>query len=125
MYHLITGCVFGLQIGRAEEMLYDHCYVSSDFMTDLRRWADADYYEDNVHKMQLPFTPLPKAQPVDPEILKQRRQELAKRLVEINAKKREEKVISVTSKNRQMSKKVAQKYFTRKIKDFDTCTKIA
>jgi actin-related protein 5 len=49
-------------------------------------------YQDNVHKMQLPFTPAPKPQPVDPEVLKQRRQELAKRLVEINAKKREEKV---------------------------------
>ena len=45
--------------------------------------------------MQLPFTPAPKAPPVDPEILRQRRQELAKRLVEINAKKREEKVNSL------------------------------
>ena len=34
----------------------------------------------------------PKPVPVDPEILKQRRQELAKRLVEMNAKKREEKL---------------------------------
>ena len=34
----------------------------------------------------------PKAAPVDPEVLKQRRQELAKRLVEMNAKKREEKL---------------------------------
>ena len=74
-------------------MLYDHCYVSNDFMSDLRKWSDIDYYEDNVHKMQLPFVPAPKAQPVDPEVLKLRRQELAKRLVEINAKKREEKVM--------------------------------
>ena len=42
--------------------------------------------------MQLPFTVAPKAPPVDPEILRQRRQELAKRLVEMNAKKREEKL---------------------------------
>ena len=35
----------------------------------------------------------PKAAPVDPEILKQRRQEMAKRLIEMNAKKREEKLV--------------------------------
>ena len=34
----------------------------------------------------------PKPAPVDPEILRQRRQEMAKRLVEMNAKKREEKL---------------------------------
>ncbi len=61
-------------------------------MPELRKWTEMEYYEDNVHKMQLPFTPAPKAPPVDPEVLRQRRQELAKRLVEINAKKREEKV---------------------------------
>ncbi len=83
------------QVGRAEEMLYDHCYVSNDFMNDLHQWGDADFYHNNVHKMQLPYTPVPKAPPVDPEILRQRRQELAKRLVEINAKKREEKVIGI------------------------------
>ena len=80
------------KVGRAEEMLYDHCYVSNDFAHDLNRWSDVDFYEDNVRKMQLPYTPAPKAPPVDPEILRLRRQELAKRLVEINAKKREEKV---------------------------------
>jgi hypothetical protein len=83
------------QVGRAEEMLYDHCYVSNDFMNDLHQWGDAEFYQNNVHKMQLPYTPAPKAPPVDPEILRQRRQELAKRLVEINAKKREEKVIEI------------------------------
>ena len=39
--------------------------------------------------------PAPKAPPVDPEILRLRRQEVAKRSVEINAKKREEKVNSL------------------------------
>jgi hypothetical protein len=29
-------------------MLYDHCYVSNDFMADLREWADTDYYEVTV-----------------------------------------------------------------------------
>ncbi len=42
--------------------------------------------------MQLPFTPAPRPPPADPEALRQRRQELAKRLVQMNQKKREEKV---------------------------------
>jgi hypothetical protein len=38
------------------------------------------------------FLIAPKPVPTDPEVLKQRRQEMAKRLVEMNAKKREEKL---------------------------------
>lgn len=81
-----------ITIGRAEEVLFNHCYVAKDFGPELRLWSDVDYYQNNVHKMQLPFTVAPKPVPVDPEVLKQRRQEMAKRLVEMNAKKREEKL---------------------------------
>ena len=81
-----------ITIGRAEEIIMDHCRVSNQFGTDLRQWSDVDFYAKNVYKMQLPFTVAPKAAPVDPEVLKQRRQEMAKRLVEMNAKKREEKL---------------------------------
>ncbi len=42
--------------------------------------------------MQLPFTPVPRPPPPDPEVLKQKRQEMAKRLVQMNVKRREEKV---------------------------------
>ena len=75
-------------------MIADHCHVvSTGFGDSLKKWSRADYYSQHVHKMQLPFTLAPKTAPVDPEILKQRRQEMAKRLVEMNAKKREEKLI--------------------------------
>ena len=73
-------------------MITDHCFVSQDYTNELKKWSDVEYYQKNVHKMQLPFTIAPKPAPVDPEILKQRRQEMAKRLVEMNAKKREEKL---------------------------------
>ena len=45
-----------ITIGRAEEALFDHCYVAKDFGPELRLWSDVDYYQKNVHKMQLPFT---------------------------------------------------------------------
>jgi len=34
-------------------MLYEHCYFSPNFMEDIRKWAHSDYYNENVHKMQV------------------------------------------------------------------------
>ena len=45
-----------------------------------------------MKRLQLPFNLVPRTPVTDPEVVKQRRQELAKRLVEMNAKKREEKL---------------------------------
>ena len=69
-----------------------HCHVVENYGESLSRWSDAAFYAANVRKMQLPFTAAARPPPVDPEVLKQRRQELAKRLVEINRRRREEKV---------------------------------
>ena len=82
-----------ISIGRAEEMIADHCHLVTDFGPSLKNWTCSDYYNRHVHKMQLPFTLAPKPAPIDAEILRARRQEMAKRLVEMNAKKREEKLI--------------------------------
>ena len=84
--------VNNITVGRAEEILQDHCHIAKDYNEELRNWTDCDYYNKNVRRLQLPFNLAPKAPTVDPEILKQRRQELAKRLVEMNTKKREEKL---------------------------------
>ncbi len=81
-----------ITIGRAEEIISEHCHISKEFSIELREWAKPEYYQTNVHRMQLPFTVAPKPPPVDPEVLRQRRQEMAKRLIEMNAKKREEKL---------------------------------
>lgn len=82
-------------------MLLKHCHVVSDYQSEVSKWTDPDHYETHVHKMQLPFS-LPvasKALPVDPEVLKARRQEMAKRLVKINARKRMQKVINLLVTN--------------------------
>lgn len=60
-------------------------------MSELSNWADPDYFDKNVTKIQLPFS----AQPVttlSAEQLKERKREAAKRLADVNAKKREERV---------------------------------
>ncbi|XP_071748999.1 actin-related protein 5 [Lepeophtheirus salmonis] len=88
------GHLNNITLSRAEEIFHNHAYVSSEYLSDLKLWSgEGEYYSKNVHKIQLPYVPIPKPPPPDPEILKQRRQELAKRLIEINARKREEKLI--------------------------------
>ena len=84
--------VANITVGRAEEILQDHCHIAKEYSDELGRWTECEYYNKNVKRLQLPFNLAPKAPTVDPEIVKQRRQELAKRLVEMNAKKREEKL---------------------------------
>ena len=60
----------------------------------------------------------PKPVPVDPEILKQRRQELAKRLVEMNAKKREEKLQEDEALLKSLGKYYSYTHKTHKTENF-------
>ena len=94
--------VASLTLSRAEEVVARHTRVSPHFRAELRKWRDGDYYDKNVLKIQLPFTVQPKAAPPDPEVLRARRQELARRLVEINARKRDEKMVADEATLKQM-----------------------
>ena len=68
--------------------------MAEDYQQELENWTDADYYEQHVRKIQLPFTaaPTPAASGLALEQQQQRRRDNVKRLVEINAKKRQERV---------------------------------
>lgn len=59
----------------------------------MNKWADLDYYNKNVRRIQLPFNITTPA--LTPEQQLARRKELAKKLVEMNARKREERVRSI------------------------------
>ncbi|TRY79138.1 hypothetical protein TCAL_09044 [Tigriopus californicus] len=89
---LIKGQISWSGISRSEEILQNQCHLVNEYLPELRKWSDPNYYEQNVRRMQLPFVPNARPPPVDPEVLKARRQELAKRLVEMNQKKRSEKL---------------------------------
>ncbi|XP_062855560.1 actin-related protein 5 [Trichomycterus rosablanca] len=41
---------------RMEELLHHHCYVAVDYQHELERWRSAEFYEAEVHRMQLPFS---------------------------------------------------------------------
>ena len=36
----------------------EHTYMSTDFTTEVDQWMDTQYYDKNVHKIQLPYTPV-------------------------------------------------------------------
>ncbi|KAI5704017.1 hypothetical protein M8J75_001135 [Diaphorina citri] len=76
---------------RSEELLWDYGFVATDYREHLRKWLDAEFYDSNVVKVQLPYAvPVPN---LTTEQQKDRRKELAKKLVEMNAKKREERLV--------------------------------
>jgi len=76
-------------------LIHDYGYfVTEDYTEEVSQWADGDYYDKNVRILQLPFTPGPSAAVTSQNLeqQQQRRKENVRRLVEINAKKREERV---------------------------------
>ncbi|CAL4084260.1 unnamed protein product, partial [Meganyctiphanes norvegica] len=80
-----------ITISRAEEILHNHMYIAKDYMTEISKWSSIDYYEKYVKKIQLPFVAAP-VSTVSVEQQRERRKEAARRLVELNARKREEKL---------------------------------
>lgn len=66
-------------------------YIAEDYMSEVVKWGNVDYYEQYVRRIQLPFVAAP-VSTVSAEQQRERRKEAARRLVELNARKREEKV---------------------------------
>lgn len=44
-----------ITLSRAEELLHTLCRIAIDYKEELSKWASAEYYENNVKKIQLPF----------------------------------------------------------------------
>merc|ERR1719427_78345 len=80
-----------ITLSRVEDM-FTLTRVSSDFFNQLKEWKDPHFYEKNEVKIQFPFVAVSRPLPPDPEVLKARRQQLGRRLIEINARKREAKL---------------------------------
>lgn len=81
-----------ITLSRAEEILHHHMYIAEDYMEEVQSWSVVDHYEQHVRRIQLPFVAAP-VSTVSVEQQRERRKEAARRLVELNAKKREEKLV--------------------------------
>lgn len=75
-----------------QELVHDYSFVPAEYRAVLNQWGEPDYYDKNVVRIQLPYTVPATVSTLTAEQQKERRKELAKRLVEINARKRDERV---------------------------------
>lgn len=82
-------------LSRIEWLLHTHCSVAYDYLDELRKWSTLEFYEKNVKKIQLPYnvaTNTTTAGQLSVEQKTEKRREMAKRLADINARKRDERL---------------------------------
>uniref|UniRef100_A0A8C9L9Q4 Actin-related protein 5 n=1 Tax=Pavo cristatus TaxID=9049 RepID=A0A8C9L9Q4_PAVCR len=86
------GHFAAITLSRMEEILHEHSYIAEDYTEELQKWRSPEYYENNVHKMQLPFSNKLLGSTLTSEEKQERRQQQLRRLQELNARRREEKL---------------------------------
>uniref|UniRef100_A0A8C0EXS8 Actin-related protein 5 n=1 Tax=Bubo bubo TaxID=30461 RepID=A0A8C0EXS8_BUBBB len=86
------GHFAAITLSRMEEILHEHSYIAEDYIEELQKWRSPEYYENNMHKMQLPFSNKLLGSTLTSEEKQERRQQQLRRLQELNARRREEKL---------------------------------
>ncbi|KAH9503315.1 Nuclear actin-protein involved in chromatin remodeling [Bulinus truncatus] len=86
------GHMNAITISRVEEMIRDHCYMATDFLSELNQWNDNSYFEANVRKLQLPLGQQAAGSVLSAEQQKDRRKQQIARLQEVNTKRRLDKL---------------------------------
>lgn len=84
--------VNNITLSRIEELLHEHCSISNDYIEDLKKWACHDFYDAHIKKIQLPFTQSVATTQLTAEQKIEKKKEMSRRLAEINARKREERL---------------------------------
>ncbi|XP_043274906.1 actin-related protein 5 [Venturia canescens] len=77
---------------RAEELIHEHSFIAYNYQEEVKKWSDPDHYDANVLRVQLPYVAPASTPGLTVEQQKERKRELARRLMEINARKREERL---------------------------------
>ncbi|KAI3357271.1 hypothetical protein L3Q82_015725 [Scortum barcoo] len=86
------GHLAAITLSRVEELLHEHSYTAVDYTEELEKWRSPEFYEREVHRMQLPFSGKVPGGCVSVEERQERRAQQLRRLQEINARRREEKL---------------------------------
>ncbi|XP_071802148.1 actin-related protein 5-like [Asterias amurensis] len=89
-----------INLSRAEELVNEHTYVSVDYNAEVNDWQSIPYCDKHMHRIQLPFTPLPGWSSEDKK--QDKKQQQIKRLQEINAKRREERLAAEEDRMQQL-----------------------
>ncbi|KAM9752855.1 actin-related protein 5 [Menidia menidia] len=86
------GHLAAVTLSRMEELLHEHSYTAVDYHEELEKWRSPEFYEREVHRMQLPYSGKVPGGCVSVEERQERRAQQLRRLQEINARRREEKL---------------------------------
>ncbi|KAM4610414.1 actin-related protein 5 [Polymixia lowei] len=86
------GHLAAITLSRMEELLHEHSYTAINYQEELEKWRSPEFYEREVHRMQLPFSAKVLGGCVSVEERQERRAQQLRRLQEINARRREEKL---------------------------------
>ncbi|KAI2660994.1 Actin-related protein 5 [Labeo rohita] len=81
-----------ITLSRMEELLHQHSYVALDYQHELDKWRSPNFYEREVHRVQLPFSGRAAGVCVSVEERNERKAQQLRRLQEINSRRREEKL---------------------------------
>lgn len=117
------GHLAAITLSRVEELLHEHSYTAVDYHegandvivagddstkvekstpvnfsepsppAEMEKWRSPEFYEREVHRMQLPFSGKLPGGSVSAEEKQERRAQQLRRLQEINARRREEKLL--------------------------------
>ncbi|KAK6303666.1 hypothetical protein J4Q44_G00261200 [Coregonus suidteri] len=98
------GYLAAVTLSRMEELLHEHSYTATDYhqglpamgpercIEILEKRCSAEFYEQEVHRMQLPYSAKVLGGVVSVEERQERRAQQLRRQQEINARRREEKL---------------------------------
>uniref|UniRef100_A0A671RZR2 Actin-related protein 5 n=1 Tax=Sinocyclocheilus anshuiensis TaxID=1608454 RepID=A0A671RZR2_9TELE len=81
-----------ITLSRMEQLLHQHSYVALDYQHELEKWRSPNFYEREVHRVQLPFSGRAAGVCVSVEEKNERKTQQLRRLQEINSRRREEKL---------------------------------
>ncbi|XP_049283042.1 actin-related protein 5 [Anopheles funestus] len=87
-----TFHINAITLSRSEVLLNKYGEFAYDYMEALQNWASLEYYDQNVKKIQLPFNQTTATATLTTEQKFEKKKELSRRLVEINARRREERL---------------------------------
>ncbi|KAI9579045.1 hypothetical protein GQX74_005928 [Glossina fuscipes] len=80
-----------ITLTRTESIFHNHSFIVRDYIEELKRWNNIDYYNENVKKIQLPYVQPFTINTISAEEKLKKRKEITKRLVEANQKRLKEK----------------------------------
>ncbi|KAH8381723.1 hypothetical protein KR093_011171 [Drosophila rubida] len=104
---------------RMEKLVHEHSHIALDYQEELLKWAQLDYYEAHIMKIQLPYNPVTASNALlTAEQKQEKRRELAMRLLEIKNRREREKLLE-DEQHLQLLRKLRQLYEQQKLQKFE------